>query len=99
MFNSIINYFAAASDEEGNGSLSQSPNSNNMKIEVKLQDSSGKLSEDAQRTSPEDGSDPITGVLKLKKDKNKKTKEVSLTLNHNNLQQLVTMLQAHSATL
>ena len=40
--------------------------------------------------------DPITGVLKLKKNKNKKTKEVSLTINHNNLQQLVQMLQAHS---
>jgi hypothetical protein len=35
-------------------------------------------------------------VLKLKKNKNKKTKEVSLTINHNNLQQLVQMLQAHS---
>jgi hypothetical protein len=33
--------------------------------------------------------DPITGVLKLKKSKNKKTKEVSLTINHNNLKALV----------
>ena len=33
--------------------------------------------------------DPITGVLKLKKNKNKKTKEVSLTINHNNLKALV----------
>lgn len=29
--------------------------------------------------------EPITGVLKLKKNKNKKTKEVSLTINHSNL--------------
>ena len=36
--------------------------------------------------------DPITGVLKLKKNKNKKTKEVSLTINHNNIQQLAQIL-------
>ena len=37
------------------------------------------------RADPNKPNDPITGVLKLKKNKNKKTKEVSLTFQHNNL--------------
>ena len=50
----------------------------------------------SSRVSNGKTNDPITGVLKLKKNKNKKTKEVSLTFQHNNLQQLVQALQANN---
>lgn len=40
--------------------------------------------------------DPITGVIKFKKNKNKEPKEISLSINHTNLQQLIQILQQHS---